>query len=100
MDLAKYQEDGAIHEFFSLSYANYLILARSVLQSMPLEWQERFVNCIKEISNALPEEYNLPINTGYFVQLRHNGKFMSIKNDPLNGYERGRRRINLNIKEV
>lgn len=44
--------DGAIHEWFSLTYANYLILPRSVLQSMPLEWQDRFVSCLRELDRA------------------------------------------------
>lgn len=42
----------AIHEWFSLSYANYLVCPRSVLQSMPDEWQQRFVTCLREMHQA------------------------------------------------
>lgn len=42
----------AIHEHFGLSYANYLVLPRTLLQSMPDEWQERFVTCLDELSGA------------------------------------------------
>jgi hypothetical protein len=38
----------AIHLWFGLSYANYLVLPRSVLQSMPDEWQKQFVLLLNE----------------------------------------------------
>lgn len=41
-----------IHRWFGLSYANYLVLPRSVLQSMPDEWQHRFVAALEEMSEA------------------------------------------------
>lgn len=44
--------DGPIHGFFGLSYANYLVVPRAVLQSMPLEWQERFVACLRELGHT------------------------------------------------
>lgn len=44
--------DGPIHEWFGLSYSNYLVLPRTLLQSMPTEWQERFVACLDEIEAA------------------------------------------------
>jgi hypothetical protein len=43
------EEHEAIHTWFSLSYANYLVLPRAVLQSMPDEWQQRFVACLDEM---------------------------------------------------
>lgn len=39
----------AIHTWFSLTYANYLTIPRSVLQSMPDAWQRRFVTCLQEM---------------------------------------------------
>lgn len=42
----------AIHTWFSLSYANYLVVPRSVLQSMPSEWQTRFVAMLGELDGA------------------------------------------------
>ena len=41
-----------IHEWFELSYSNYLVIPRSVLQSMPVEWQDRFVAALEEMGKA------------------------------------------------
>ena len=38
-----------IHEWFELSYSNYLVVQRVILQSMSLEWQKRFVKCLDEL---------------------------------------------------
>lgn len=45
-------EHEAIHGWFGLTYANYLVIPRSVLQSMPDEWQQRFVGCLEEMGTA------------------------------------------------
>lgn len=75
-----------IHEWFELTYAQYLTIPRSVLQSMPAEWQERFVTCLRELDSAIdwrPEEGR------YWVRLKDkHGRFT---HDPLMDYERGRR---------
>lgn len=42
------RRQGPVHSFFSLSYSNYLVIPRSILQEMPVEWQERFVSCLEE----------------------------------------------------
>lgn len=41
-----------VHTMFSLSYSNYLVLHRTLLQSMPIEWQHRFVAMIDELDAA------------------------------------------------
>lgn len=41
-----------IHEMFGLCYSNFLVLHRTLLQSMPVDWQERFVGCIRELEDA------------------------------------------------
>lgn len=46
------QTDGPIHGWFSLSYCNYLVLNRTLLQRMPIEWQERMVACLREFDAA------------------------------------------------
>lgn len=79
-----------IHNWFGLSYANYLVLQRSLLQSMPEEWQERFVKCLRQLNEVRPPD--LP---GTFVVLTKNptgGRFVS---DPYADYQRGRRRVEL-----
>lgn len=44
--------DGPIHEHFGLTYANYLVLHRTLMQSMPVEWQNRMVRCLNELDAA------------------------------------------------
>jgi len=41
-----------IHTHFGLSYANYLVLPRTLLQSMPDEWQHQFVGLLEQMDNA------------------------------------------------
>jgi len=45
-------ERDAIHKHFGLSYANYLVIPRTLLQSMPDEWQTPFVALLKVIEGA------------------------------------------------
>lgn len=44
--------DGPVHLWFSLSYCNYLVLPRTLMQSMPIEWQERMTACLDEMYDA------------------------------------------------
>jgi hypothetical protein len=39
-----------IHDYFGLSYANYLVVNRSLLQSMPEKWQKDFVEMLEKFS--------------------------------------------------
>lgn len=48
--------DEPIHEAFGLSYANYYVMPRVVLQSMPVEWQRQFVALSEEIYKHLDYE--------------------------------------------
>lgn len=82
-------DDEPIHGFFELSYASYLVLPRTVLQSMPAEWQRRFVLMMGEILDMLGE---FPGNLGTYRVLLHDQHGRFIK-DPLRDYERGRRRL-------
>lgn len=83
-------EDGAIHDWFGLTYANYLVLHRTVLQSMPGAWQEEFVALLRELDAAV-ERANVPQVPGYRVQaVDHDGRFMR---DPVPHYNRGRTRL-------
>lgn len=43
---------GPIHGWFSLTYSNFLVLHRTVLQSMPVEWQDRMVELLEEMGAA------------------------------------------------
>ncbi|WP_327591426.1 hypothetical protein OHA25_61035 (plasmid) [Nonomuraea sp. NBC_00507] len=41
-----------VHAWFGLSYSNYAVLPRTLLQSMPDEWQHRFITCLDELEAA------------------------------------------------
>lgn len=41
-----------IHQFFGLSYSNYLVLHRTLMQSMPADWQRRAVAVFNELHEA------------------------------------------------
>jgi hypothetical protein len=80
--------DGAIHTWFELTYAQYLTISRTALQSMPLEWQDRFVHCLEELDVTIDW---IPEGGHYWVKLKDSkGRYMA---DPLCDYERGRRRL-------
>lgn len=72
-----------IHSWFSLSYANYLVLHRAMLQSMPDDWQDKFVNLLDEMEKY----YGYPdIPRTFHVKVRargNDGKFMK---DPVPHY--------------
>ena len=73
--------DGPIHAWFELSYATYLTIPRSILQSMPIEWQQRFAACLGELDDALPWR---PREGRYWVHLKDDrGRFVT---DPFNAY--------------
>ncbi|MEU1088949.1 hypothetical protein ACFYPN_16150 [Streptomyces sp. NPDC005576] len=65
--------DGPIHQWFSLSYTNYVVLPRTLLQSMPTEWQERMVACLNELHDAFShipqaEVYEVTAATEHIVR--------------------------------
>lgn len=93
-----HDSDEPIHRWFSLSYAQYLTIPRSVLQSMPVEWQRRFVACLQQLDEAIDW---MPEQGQYRVQLYETDPeaiedyWVREIEDPLMDYERGRRRIPL-----
>jgi hypothetical protein len=89
------EDSEPVHLWFSLSYANYLVLPRSVLQSMSEEWQRRFVACLEEL-DAAAGHLDWP---SYAVNARgSDGRFVT---DPIPLYNRGRARVPLReIREL
>lgn len=83
--------DSPIHDWFELSYAQYLTIPRSVLQSMPIKWQKKFVKCLEELDDSIewrPEEGR------YWVQLKDaKGRY---KQDPFMEY---RHSIKIKLKQ-
>ena len=51
----------AVHHFFGLTYASYLVLPRVLLQSMPDDWQSRFVQILNEYDDAVREIKQAPV---------------------------------------
>lgn len=79
-----------IHGWFGLTYASYLVLPRSVLQSLPQSLQRQLVEALEAIADHLDAAI-IPIAGTYHVQLRDSkGRFIA---DPLRVYERGRRQV-------
>jgi len=66
-----------VHSWFSLSYGNYFVCQRSVLQSMPLEWQKRFVKCLEELDEAADSVGDIP--SEFWVRARKGNKFIEDK---------------------
>jgi len=78
--------DDPIHEFFGLSYANYLVLQRSVMQSMPYKWQRTMVNLLNELDETIDWR-----RSGYVIS-REDDDGNEILDD-LADYQRGRRKV-------
>lgn len=72
--------DGPVWQAFGLTYAAYAVFPRRCLQSMPREWQERFVALVNEMHEALPEG---ALSGDYTVTMRVGGR---IAKDPMRDY--------------
>jgi len=105
----------AIHNHFGLSYAQYLVLPRTALQSMPDEWQSQFVKLLEELDATfayLPHEtinvdhaadiqYRVTVDRTHEVLDEDNPDppryILQWRNvdieDPIGDYQRGRRRL-------
>ncbi|MCI3153202.1 hypothetical protein ELQ39_15825 [Streptomyces sp. GB4-14] len=64
--------NGPIHTWFGLSYTNYQVLHRTLMQSMPLDWQQRMVACLEELAAAYehieqPEVFDVQAATEHIV---------------------------------
>ena len=76
--------DTPIHDWFELSYAQYLTVPRLVMQSMYIEWQNKMAALLQEMDNTFDWR---PKNGRYWVQLRDNhGRYSEA---PLNDYRCG-----------
>lgn len=65
--------DGPIHAWFSLTYSNYQVMPRTLMQSMPTEWQERMAACLEELQAAFShvpqaEVYAVQASTEHIVR--------------------------------
>ncbi|MFK3936608.1 hypothetical protein ACI2JA_03710 [Alkalihalobacillus sp. NPDC078783] len=103
----EYKRD--VHNYFGLTYSNYLVLPRSVIQSMPNEWQHKFVELLEELDNtgwseSLPEgAYKIDYYSYAYEQDEHGEEVFTWKNeltDPFLDYKRGRRNVFKESKKV
>lgn len=70
-----------IHHWFQLSYSSYLVLPRSLMEGMPIEWQHKMIDLLEEMREVYDSS---KIEDNYTVQLRDKkGRF---KEDPLANY--------------
>lgn len=76
-----------MHLWFGLSYSAYLVLHRTLIQSMPDEWQARLVALLDEAQETI-DTSELPIE--FNVRATRHGKYIA---DHWRDYERGRRRM-------
>ncbi|MGE8211389.1 MAG: hypothetical protein ACN6RH_17980 [Stenotrophomonas rhizophila] len=70
---------GPIWNAFGLGRAAYLVVPRRTLQSMPLDWQQKFVALMDEAQAAL----SATAFPEYSVQRKEAGRFVT---DPLRDY--------------
>ena len=89
--ITRHERYDAIHCWFGLTYAAYLVLPRSVLQSTPDKWQRKFVKLLEELEEMAEGLPDMPDN--YTVQVRDKrGRYT---HDPYANYDRGRRVVPL-----
>lgn len=82
-----WDKDGKFLYWANAKYSNYLLIQRSLLQSMPLEWQEKLIELLKDMERHFGRKSN-----GQFVVLRM-GKERKYVPDPLADYDNGARII-------
>jgi hypothetical protein len=78
--------DAPVHLWFELTYSAYLVVQRSVLQAMPVEWQRRFVRLLNQIEQTL-DVSDVP-RSFRVLALDARNRFVS---DPYRDYRHGRR---------
>ena len=79
-----------VHTWFSLSYSNFVVLHRSILQSMPEHLQHRFTSLMDEIREEF--EGNVPEPEGGYMLTAKDARGRWMK-DPIPPYDRGRTHI-------
>lgn len=82
-----------IHDYFGLTYAAYLVVPRSILQSCTAETQQKVVDAMEAVAREGGDVCdNWPGKKTIQVQLKDDvtGRFVV---DPLKDYQRGRRRL-------
>ena len=71
------RRSGPVNQAFGLTYASFLVVPRTLLMDMPVEWQSRFVELMDEYNKAVvdvaPESaYDIS------VTFKQDGKFCKV----------------------
>ncbi len=74
--------DGPMHGWFGLSYSSYLVIQRSLIQVMPIEWQARMVTLLEEMRETIDTS---DVPSQFMVRARESGKIVA---DPFRDYRR------------
>jgi hypothetical protein len=70
-----------IHDWFELTYAQYLTVPRSIMERMPAEWQQQMAQLLTELDETFDWR---PHDGRYWVELRDGkGRYQV---DPLKEY--------------
>lgn len=69
-----------VHHWFSLSYSSYLVVQRSLMEAMPLEWQRRMVAMMDELWETFDPDR---VQTSFRVTALDGTRFTK---DPLREY--------------
>ena len=75
-------EESPVHAWFGLTYSSYLVLHRSVMEAMPIDWQRRMVALLEEMGERVDAE---KIPSEFMVRARDRGRFIA---DPFGNYRR------------
>lgn len=77
-----YDPDGPVHSFFGLTHSSYQVVPRVLAQSMPHEWQARFVRCMEEMESAFAH-LAIPAGVMYDVKPAVEKEVGELTNDEL-----------------
>lgn len=79
-----------VHTYFGLTYANYKVLHRTILQSLPEDLQYRLTAVLDEIDYWV-DRNGIEVAPSYSIHARgKDGRFIK---DPIPHYNRGRTRV-------
>ena len=83
-----------VHAWFGLTYSNYLVMNRTLLQSMPDEWQHKFVALLEDLEERVAAN-DIATAPQFDVRVRtFEGRYAR---DPIPHYDRGRARVCLDL---
>jgi hypothetical protein len=71
-----------VHHWFGLSYSSYLVIQRSLLEAMPIEWQAKLIALLEEARETFDTD---KIPSEFMVRAKTGGRFVR---DPFREYRR------------